>query len=158
MTIQQISKEFQDEAVALILDIQNKEAKINLSIDEQPDLLDINRHYMQRGGNFWVAVDEDGHVAGTIAVMKIDGDWCVLKKFFVREDCRSKKVGLQLYQRLLDFVRQAGFSHIILDTPSVATKSHAFYEKAGFRRVTKEEIPAAYHFPDRHSLLYRLDL
>ncbi len=82
----------------------------------------------------------------------------MLKKFFVRADYRSRRVGLALYERLLQFVKAAGFRHIILDTPSVATKSHAFYERAGFRLTTSSELPIAYAYPDRDSLLYRLDL
>lgn len=158
MDIRQYSSVFRTEVISLILDIQNREAGIDLSLGEQPDLLDIEASYISTGGNFWVALDDSHHVVGTIAVMRIDDDWCVLKKFFVREDYRSRKVGLALYERLLSFIRDSGFSHIILDTPSVALKSHAFYERAGFRRVDRTEIPSSYHYPDRHSLLYRLDL
>lgn len=158
MKIQQITNDYQEEMVSLILGIQNQEAKINLSIEEQPDLLDVENSYIQSGGNFWVAINDNNHVVGTIAVMKIDNDWCALKKFFVRKDYRSKKIGLLLYRQLYSFAKEAGFSHIILDTPSVAIKSHRFYEKAGFRSVSKNDIPCAYNYPDRNSLIYRLDL
>ena len=33
-----------------------------------------------------------------------------------------------------------------------------FYEKAGFHRIRAEELPIAYSYPDRNSLLYRLDI
>ena len=50
------------------------------------------------------------------------------------------------------------YDYIILDTPSVAVKSHAFYDKSGFRRIIKAELPIEYHYPDRDSLLYMIDL
>lgn len=157
MGIIQYQDEFKDGAIGLILDIQNNEAKIDLSIAEQPDLLNIHEAYINGGGNFWVAVD-NGQVVGTIALMRIDDNWSVLKKFFVRADYRSQKVGLALYATLLEFAKENGVRHIILDTPSVATKSHSFYERAGFRRIGKEDLQVQYSYPDRHSILYQLDI
>ncbi|MCM1075807.1 MAG: GNAT family N-acetyltransferase [Bacteroides sp.] len=112
---------------------------------------------MKADGNFWLAID-NGHVVGTLALMRIDDEWYVLKKFFVRSDYRSKHVGLSLYRHLLDFAISKGVRHIILDTPSVATKSHAFYESSGFVKVDKSDIDVPYEYPDRHSILYKLDL
>ena len=82
----------------------------------------------------------------------------ILKKFFVKKEFRSCKVGLALYNELIKFAHDSKICHIILDTPSVARASHKFYEKAGFRRVQKEELPIVYLYPDRESLLYMLDL
>jgi len=157
MEIKQYTDEYKNDAIYLILDIQNNEAKVGIPIAEQPDLLDINASYIGNGGNFWIAV-VSGHVIGTIGLMKIDADWFVLKKFFVRRDFRSQKVGLALYERLLAYAETCGAKHIILDTPAVATKSHAFYERAGFVKIDKSELPVAYEYPDRQSILYKLDL
>lgn len=112
LQIETYSEKYKDEMISLILDIQNNEAKIDLSLEEQPDLLDI----------------------------------------------RSQKIGLALYQELLQFAKAAGVLHIILDTPSVAHASHRFYEKAGFRRIDKSELPVLYSYPDRESILYMLEL
>lgn len=157
MEIIQYENEFKDEAIALILGIQNDEAKVNLTIEDQPDLLDITKAYLNNDGNFWLAIDS-GQVVGTLALMKIDNEWSVLKKFFVRSDYRSRKVGLSLYDRLLEFARLKGYRHIILDTPSVAIRSHKFYERSGFRLVDKSELKVRYDYPDRQSLLYQLDI
>ena len=47
---------------------------------------------------------------------------------------------------------------MIHDTPSVATRSHAYYRKAGFRQITAAELPVPYRYPDRDSLLFLLAL
>lgn len=104
-----------------------------------------------------MAVD-NGDVIGTLGLMKIDEKWSVLKKFFVHKAWRSKRIGLLLYEKLLAFAKSHGVHHIILDTPSVAVKSHAFYERSGFIQVKKTDLPIKYEYPDRNSLLYRLDL
>ncbi len=157
MDIIQYEDRYRAEVIDLILDIQNNEAKINLSIEEQPDLSDVTGAYINSDGNFWLAID-NGAVVGTIGMMKIDGNWSVLKKFFVRKDYRSKKVGLALYETLLDFAKTRGYRHIILDTPSVAVKSHSFYERSGFKKIVRSDLPINYNYPDRDSILYKLDV
>ena len=56
MQIETYSGAYDDEIISLILSIQNDEAGIGLSIQEQPDLLDIKQYYQQPGGNFWIAL------------------------------------------------------------------------------------------------------
>ena len=157
MQIEAYSGTYDDEIISLILNIQNDEAGIDLSIQEQPDLLDIELYYQQPGGNFWVAL-LDGKVIGTIGLMLKEEHCAILKKFFVKKEFRSQKVGLALYEVLLKYAKVAGVQHIILDTPSVAHASHRFYEKAGFHIVRKDELPVSYSYPDRDSILYLLNL
>ena len=49
---------YKQQVIDLILHIQNSEAKINLTIEEQPDLLDVPLHYEKNGGAFWIAVEK----------------------------------------------------------------------------------------------------
>lgn len=158
MRILSFENRFKEQAVALILGIQNEEAGINLPIAEQPDLFDIERSYIKSGGGFWVAVDGEGDVVGTIGVIKKENGCGVLKKFFVRSDFRGKKVGYNLYKTLLSYCEEQGICRLILDTPAVAEASHRFYERNGFRRITKSELPIKYEYPDRNSYLYLLEL
>lgn len=157
MRIEAYIGKYDDQIISLILGIQNEEAKINLSLDEQPDLKNIESSYKNAGGEFWIAL-EDSKVIGTIGLMVKENNCAVLKKFFVDSNYRSKKVGLKLYMELLQFAQRAGIKHIILDTPSVAHTSHRFYERAGFYRILKSELPISYTYPDRDSILYQLDL
>lgn len=157
LQIETYSEKYRDEIISLILDIQNNEAKIDLPLEEQPDLLDIHSCYQQKGGEFWVALS-DGKVIGTIGLLLREQSWAIMKKFFVKREFRSQKIGLALYQELLQFAKAAGVLHIILDTPSVAHASHRFYEKSGFRRIDKSELPVPYSYPDRKSILYMLEL
>lgn len=157
MQIETYSGKYDDEIISLILAIQNEEAKIDLSLQEQPDLLHIGESYQQNGGEFWLAM-ADGMVIGTIGLMLKERNCAVLKKFFVKKEYRSQKVGLALYEELIKYAKRANVKHIILDTPSVAKASHKFYEKAGFCKISTAELPISYVYPDRESLLYMLDL
>lgn len=119
LLIETYNERYRHEIIELILNIQNKEAKINLSLNEQPDLLNITESCCDNGGQFWVALSDD-KVVGTIGLMMKDKHCAILKKFFVVEEYRSKKVGLALSKKILEFAKKNKVEHIILDTPSVA--------------------------------------
>jgi N-acetylglutamate synthase-like GNAT family acetyltransferase len=149
--------EFTDGVIDLILTIQNVEAGLDISLEQQPDLLSIESNYLQAGGGFWVAVDESGDVIGSVGLQRETEAVAVLKKFFVKDGYRGAGVAAGLFDRLLAFADQKGVKTIILDTPSLASRSHAFYRKKGFRQIDKSEAPITYDYPDRNSLLFRLD-
>ena len=150
---------FMDGVVQLILTIQNIEAGLDISLEEQPDLLDIQSNYQKTGGGFWVAVDAQGQVIGSIGLQYETESVSILKKFFVKDGYRGSGFGVAaaLFDRLIAFSDRQGVKTIILDTPSRATRSHAFYRKQGFRQINKSEAPIEYDYPDRDSLLFRLD-
>ncbi|MEH7215750.1 GNAT family N-acetyltransferase, partial [Priestia megaterium] len=136
------------------------EAGVGISIEEQPDILDIQSNYINEGGNFWIALNDDKEVVGSIGLQKKTDDIAILKKFFVYKDYRGKELGTgkKLYEALLDFAKNQGFSTVILDTPSQATRSHSFYKKVGFKKITKENLPIKYDYPDRDSFIFLLEL
>lgn len=138
----------QNEVIDLVLHCQNDGTRPTVTIDNQPELLRIREEYIDKGGNFWVA-KEHGKVAGCIGIMNCGNGIAILKKFFVYEPYRSAPhhLGRRLYDTLLAFARLSGFSQIILDTPKNTVRAHKFYEKAGFRLITADQLPLAYHTP-----------
>ena len=138
------------------------------SLEAQPDLLAIDAAYAGTGGGFWVAVTPAGQVVGTLGLQVKPGHdgalWGVMKKFFVHPDHRGRApdggpgVGARLYAALLAHARAAGLRGVVLDTPAVAERAHAFYTRAGFRPIARDALPLAYDYPDRDSRLLRLDL
>ncbi|MEH7113267.1 GNAT family N-acetyltransferase [Neobacillus niacini] len=151
---------YKEEVIKLILHVQNAEYKVGITLEEQLDILDIHSNYINDGGNFWIALNDKGEVVGTIGLQRKNKEVAVLKKFFVYKDYRGKEMGIgtSLYEALLDFAKKQGFSKIILDTPSKATRSHAFYKKVGFKEIDKEHLPIQYDYPDRDSLIFELPL
>ncbi|SAL22515.1 Acetyltransferase (GNAT) family protein [Caballeronia choica] len=151
--------EFRDGVIDLILKIQNVEANLDISLDQQPDLLDIESSYLRTGGGFWVALNQQGQVIGTIALKLETESVAVLKKFFVAKEHRGAATGIAsaLFETLRAFADSRSVKTIILDTPSSSRRSHAFYIKSGFRQIDKSEAPIQYDYPDRDSLLFRLD-
>lgn len=156
MEIIEYDNKYRQQVIDLILHIQNDEAGIGLTLEEQPDISDVPQYYLKNGGTFFLAT-ENGAVIGTVGSMNYGNGNAVMKKFFVRNDMRERGVGSELYNALLSFWRREGFKRALLDTPSVAKASHRFYERAGFRRIAPEEMPFYYEYPDRDSYLYLLN-
>lgn len=158
--IQLYDDKYKKEVIDLILYVQNVEYEVGITIEEQPDILDIKKNYIDNGGHFWIALNQEGNVIGSIGLEKKTKKVAVLKKFFVYKKYRGREhgVGMKLYNSLLDFAKNQNISTIILDTPSKANRSHNFYKKVGFLEISKEALPISYEYADRDSLIFRLDL
>jgi GNAT superfamily N-acetyltransferase len=144
------------EVANLILSIQNGEAGLSLSVEDQPDLLDIASTY--RNGGFWIAVDDSDTIVGTLGLLAY-GCIGILKKFFVAVPFRGRGgPAFELLDYLLHRARELGMTDIVLDTPSVATRSHAFYARNGFKPASSGDLPVGYKYHDRDSLLFRRHL
>lgn len=145
--------------IDMVLRIQNDEYQVGLTLKDQPDLNHIDAHYRDQGGAFWVA-EVSGAVVGCIGLMRLSPDIGVLKKFFVERSFRGRESGVSssLFSTLLEYAGSSNLKAIVLDTPSVATRSHAFYRRAGFLPIRREDLPVPYAYPDRDSLLFMLTL
>lgn len=145
--------------VDLVNYCQNIEAHLGITMAEQADIFAIEQFYQRSGGNFWLALDDD-NVVGSIALMPIDRQNAVLKKFFTYPKYRGQPVrlGAQLYTKLATFARRKKLAHIVLDTPEAEHRSHTFYERQGFKQIAAGDLTVKYRYPDRNSRIYQLDL
>ena len=146
MRIVEYKNEFQKEVIDLIVGIQRDELGVNITAEDQPDLKQIPVVYQKGKGNFWIAKEED-EIAGTIALIDIGNDEVALRKMFVQPKYRGKDKGIaqQLMDELIDWCRMKDIRAIYLGTIDIMKAAHRFYERNGFRRVTKAELPS--HFP-----------
>ena len=103
---------------------------------------------------------DNGKTAGSIGLMKFGDGTAVLKKFFVYEPYRGAPchLGRQLYGTLLDYARTHGVKQLILDTPKNTDRAHKFYERAGFTKIERADVPVVYDFPYEDSDFFRLEI
>lgn len=128
--------------VDVILPIQRAEFDIPITLEAQPDLLDIPGFYRQGHGNFWVAMD-CGQVVGTVALLDIGERQAALRKMFVRASHRGPEYGTakRLLETLLGWSASQQFREIFLGTTPRFLAAHRFYEKNGFREIAQSELP-----------------
>jgi N-acetylglutamate synthase-like GNAT family acetyltransferase len=144
---------------SLIIGIQAGEFSIPITLDEQPDLFDIDGFYRHGQGDFWVAT-EGGKVIGTVALRDIGNAQGALRKMFVHPDYRGRQHGVAqaLLNRLLEESRKRGFREIFLGTTDKFRAAHRFYEKNTFERITPEELPPTFPRMIQDTKYYRLRL
>ncbi|MFN0173527.1 MAG: GNAT family N-acetyltransferase [Saprospiraceae bacterium] len=143
--ITQFDQQYTEAICQLILNIQQNEFNVPITLADQPDLLTIPDVYQQNAGNFWVAI-ADGEVVGSIGLIDCgEGIGCI-RKMFVRADWRGKGRGVA--QKLLDTleawaVRQ-GLHSLYLGTVERLHAAIRFYERNGFTPVVPEALPVRF--------------
>lgn len=131
--------------VDVILPIQQTEFGIPITLDAQPDLQDVVGFYQRGNGGFWVA-ESGGIVVGTIALLDIGNRQAALRKMFVTPSHRGPEHGVakQLATALLDWCRLRGIDEVYLGTTAAFLAAHRFYEKNGFTKLARADLPDAF--------------
>ncbi|PZR25877.1 MAG: GNAT family N-acetyltransferase [Citrobacter freundii] len=135
-----------EQIINVILPIQQIEFGVPITLDGQPDLLDIESNYINPGGGFWGTFDGD-QLVGTIGLMNASNGLGVIRKMFVKKEYRGKDLGVaqQLLDILLQYCREHSLPHVCLGTVGQLKAAHRFYEKNGFQPLPAEDLPA--NFP-----------
>lgn len=134
-----------DAVASLIVNIQQNEFDLPITREDQPDLLQIENFYQNKGGNFWVAM-EQGEVVGTIALLNIGNGYFALRKMFVKIEFRGAvyHIAKSLLSQAEDWARQKGASTIYLGTTERFIAAHHFYRKNGYAALTPAELPPSF--------------
>jgi N-acetylglutamate synthase-like GNAT family acetyltransferase len=143
--IETYQEKYKAEIAQLILNIQQNEFNVPVTISDQPDLLDIENFYFRKNGNFWVAVENE-RVIGTIALIDIGNRQSALRKMFVHKDYRGKEkgIGQLLLNTLIGWCRQKGINEVYLGTVEQLHAAKRFYERNGFVKVEKATLPETF--------------
>ncbi|GAA4799609.1 GNAT family N-acetyltransferase [Olivibacter ginsenosidimutans] len=148
------------EIIALILPIQQIEHQVPVTINDQPDLLDIEKHYHQGGGGFW-GVWHDGILLGTIALIKMEaGQGGVIRKMFVRKEFRGKALGLaqKLLEHLMAYAKKVTIDHLYLGTFHSLKAAIRFYERNSFTQIEKSALPSYFPLMEVDDVFFHLNL
>lgn len=109
--------------------------------------------YAPPDGRLYLAYSDD-QLAGCGALKKLEDGICEMKRLFVRDAFRGKKIGIALIDRILADARSIGYKKIRLDTyPPKMGKAVSLYESYGFK-----QIEPYYHNPFGETLYMELDL
>lgn len=159
MIIVPIENNHSDAVVDLILNIQQKEFNVPITLEDQPDLLEINEFYHKKGGCFWGAFI-DGELVGTIALVKYDDREGAIRKMFVKKEYRGKElfIAQQLLDTLITFSKQNDVLDLYLGTVSILEAALRFYERNNFVRIEKGTLPSAFPIVDVDNVFCHLKL
>ena len=134
MEIKPYEEAYRDDLIFMVLqakDALGRKPTINT------DLLDLKANYFDRGDMFWVAVNEDDRVVGSIGYSKTDTpSEAFLHRLYVKASEKRKGIGTKLLQTAESEMRKQGIavSLVHLGSPKEQWfESYSFYPKNGYR-------------------------
>lgn len=106
------------------------------------DVLDVDRHYRQLGGEFYI-VEQHGVLIGTMGFVPVSADTCELRKMYLLPAARGRGLGRRLLALAEQSARERGFRYMKLETAAVLRAAVELYERSGYRAVACDNPHAA---------------
>ncbi|RRD95252.1 GNAT family N-acetyltransferase [Clostridiales bacterium COT073_COT-073] len=145
MIIKRFEEKYRDDLIFMIL--QAKDA-LGRKPGLNEDLLDIKKNYIDSGGNFWLAVNEQDRVIGSIGYLRIpDTEEAFLHRLFVKASEKNKGIGTRLLLTAESEMREKGIKvfRVHLGTPKEQWfESYAFYTKHGYAEYKESYMKKEY--------------
>jgi N-acetylglutamate synthase-like GNAT family acetyltransferase len=159
LEIKILNNTYSESVIDLILTIQQKEFNVPITIEDQPDLMQIEEFYFASGGGFWGAFI-DGELVGTIALVKFDKNAAAIRKMFVKKEFRGKEhnIAQKLLEILIAYCHENGIEEVYLGTVSILKAALRFYERNDFKIIDKELLPAKFPLMSADNVFCFLDL
>ena len=97
----------------------------------EEELNSLEERYGSPDGTIIIA-SVDGRSAGCIALHRLSGDICEMKRLYVRDDYRGLGIGKKLITQILEKASELEYRSIRLDTLPTMEKAQELYEAFGF--------------------------
>ena len=105
------------------------------------DLDDIEKHYWGNKGCFYVLKEND-RISGSFGIYKINEELCELRKMYLKDDLRGRRLGAAMMEKAFEQARELGYERMMLETASVLKEAIGLYEKYGFRPYAADHLSA----------------
>jgi len=134
LDIKPYEERYRDDLIFMVLQAKDALGRVP-SINE--DLLHIRESYFDKGDFFWVAVDDNDRVIGSIGYSRIaDTTEAFLHRLYVKASEKHKGIGSALLNTAETAMRETGLTaaHVHMGSPrSQWFESYSFYPKHGYR-------------------------
>jgi putative acetyltransferase len=117
------------------------------------ELADLPGDYASPDGRLLLA-EYEGHLAGCVALHKLSGEVCEMKRLYLRPQFRGKGLGRALADRIIAEAHHIGYTRMRLDTVEPVMKDAV----AMYRRIGFVEIPPYCANPIAGALYMELQL
>ncbi len=147
------SRVIRKQIMSMISDIQKNEFSIPINQGTNICILKAeNYFYYNNSYNFWYAVADDGQIIGSVGLNRINKNAGEIKKFFVIKEYRGTGVARKLMSTLVNAAIKHGFKEIFLGTVDILKAAHNFYQKYGFVKISKDELPEEFELCELDSV------
>ena len=133
MIIKLYEEKYRDDLIFMVLEAKDALGRVPTI---NPDLLDVNANYFDKGSLFWLAIDERDRVVGCIGYSLTEvADEAFLHRLFVKPSMKRQGIGSTLLSTAENAMRERGIkvAHVHLGEPREQWfESYSFYPKHGF--------------------------
>ena len=99
----------------------------------EKELSDLNGYY--KGGALLLGLEDDTPV-GSVAIRKIDKDYCEGKRLYIRPEYRGKGYAKIMLNSMIDKAKELGFREVRFTTkPDVMKVAYAWYKRLGYEEL-----------------------
>lgn len=144
MRIIKFEPKYRDDLIFMILEAKNALGRVPGLND---DLLDIQKNYFDKGDMFWIAVDDNDRVIGSVGYNSISkSDKAMLHRLFVKHNLKHQGIGTALLKTAEEHLVSSGKKTVIvhLGNKEDFYESWQFYPKHGYiefePRYMKKEL------------------
>lgn len=132
MNIVQFENKYRDDLVFMILEAKNALGRIP-GLNE--DLLDIKKNYFDKGDMFWIALDDNDRVIGSVAFNTNENNKDVtLHRLFVKYNLKHQGIGTALLRKAEEYIKSENkyIIYVNLGVGNEWFESRNFYKKHGY--------------------------
>lgn len=143
MKIIKYEEKYRDDMIFMVLEAKNALGRVP-GLNE--DLLDIQKNYLEIGDMFWLAIDDNDRVIGSIGYNSIkDTDEVWLHRLYVKYNLKRQGIGSALLETAEQYLHKQGKKVIKIHLGGDGfEESRYFYPKHGYieyqERYMKKEI------------------
>ncbi len=136
-TIIQAKTEQEIDVVRMLFQTYQKELGKDLTFQSfETELRDLPKGYEAPSGSLLLLRDlDDQEFVGCVAVKKLAGKKCEMKRLYVKPSHRVKKYGQKLAVAILEEAKALGYEEMWLDTLEELVPAVRLYEKLGFQET-----------------------
>ena len=132
MQIIKFESKYRDDLIFMILEAKNALGRVP---GLNNDLLDIQKNYFDKGDMFWIALDDNDRVVGSVGYNSIENsNDVVLHRLFVKYNIKHQGIGTELLNTAERYLKSIGKTTVIvhLGNKKHFYESWQFYPKHGY--------------------------
>ena len=133
MIIKPFENKYRDDLIFMVLQAKDALGRVP---GINADLLDINANYFEKGTMFWIALDDNDRVIGSVGYSKTEKeDEAYIHRLFIKPNLKHQGIGTALLKVVEDEMKSKGInvSLVHLGAPKEDWfESYSFYPKHGY--------------------------
>ncbi len=131
MKIIKYENKYRDDLIFMVLEAKNALNRVPTLND---DLLDLNGFYFDKGDMFWIMLDDNDRVVGSVGCNLLPNNEAVLHRLYVKANLKRQGLGTELLKVAEQFAIDNGRKTMKLHLGEKVTyfESRHFYPKHGY--------------------------